>query len=159
MGGLIGLACWTLIDSKTSSSTAKRRFYWVLISCSYIMDRDKFIPKKYFILCVIASITQVYTGQTPITTKPDRTKLNKSQKRRTRHISFGSQSDAGAGTREILMTVLHTLKKRTTDVTSAFNLILTNSPKTVIATHIKPSSASTRHNTSSSTHNWLVTGN
>ncbi len=29
-----------------------------------------------------------------------------------RKISFGSQSDAGARTREILMTVLHTLKKR-----------------------------------------------
>lgn len=41
-----------------------------------------------------------------------------------RKISFGSQSDAGARTREILMTVLHTLKKRTTDVTSAFNSAL-----------------------------------
>jgi len=28
-----------------------------------------------------------------------------------RKVSFGSQSDAGAQTREILMTVLHTLKK------------------------------------------------
>jgi len=37
-----------------------------------------------------------------------------------RKISFGSQSDAGARTREILMTVLHTLKKRTPDVTTAF---------------------------------------
>ncbi|MHC4648612.1 MAG: IS66 family transposase [Planctomycetota bacterium] len=37
-----------------------------------------------------------------------------------RKISFGSQSDAGARTREVLMTVLHTLKKRTPDVTSAF---------------------------------------
>jgi transposase len=37
-----------------------------------------------------------------------------------RKISFGSQSDAGAKTREILMTVLHTLKKRTSDVTTAF---------------------------------------
>ena len=37
-----------------------------------------------------------------------------------RKISFGSQSDTGARTREILMTVLHTLKKRTTDVTVAF---------------------------------------
>jgi len=41
-----------------------------------------------------------------------------------RKISFGSQSDAGAGTREILMTVLHTLKKRTTDVTAAFKSVL-----------------------------------
>ncbi len=41
-----------------------------------------------------------------------------------RKISFGSQSDAGAKTREILMTVLHTLKKRTTDVTSAFKSAL-----------------------------------
>jgi len=36
-----------------------------------------------------------------------------------RKVSFGSQSDAGAQTREILMTVLHTLKKRTLDVTAA----------------------------------------
>ncbi len=41
-----------------------------------------------------------------------------------RKISFGSQSDAGAKTREILMTVLHTLKKRTTDVTIAFKSAL-----------------------------------
>ena len=41
-----------------------------------------------------------------------------------RKISFGSQSDAGARTREILMTVLHTLKKKTTDVTVAFKSAL-----------------------------------
>jgi len=41
-----------------------------------------------------------------------------------RKISFGSQSDAGARTREILMTVLHTLKKRTPDVTVAFKSAL-----------------------------------
>lgn len=41
-----------------------------------------------------------------------------------RKISFGSQSDAGAKTREILMTVLHTLKKRTSDVTTAFKSAL-----------------------------------
>jgi transposase len=41
-----------------------------------------------------------------------------------RKISFGSQSDAGARTREILMTVLHTLKKRTPDVTIAFRSAL-----------------------------------
>ena len=41
-----------------------------------------------------------------------------------RKISFGSQSDAGARTREILMTVLHTLKKRTSDVTIAFKYAL-----------------------------------
>jgi hypothetical protein len=41
-----------------------------------------------------------------------------------RKISFGSQSDAGAKTREILMTVLHTLKKRTSDVTIAFKRAL-----------------------------------
>ena len=37
-----------------------------------------------------------------------------------RKIRFGSQSDAGARTREILMTVLHTIKKKTGDVTDAF---------------------------------------
>jgi len=41
-----------------------------------------------------------------------------------RKISFGSQSDAGARTREILMTVLHTLKKRVPDVTVAFKSAL-----------------------------------
>jgi hypothetical protein len=41
-----------------------------------------------------------------------------------RKISFGSQSDAGARTREILMTVLHTLKKRAPDVTIAFKSAL-----------------------------------
>jgi transposase len=41
-----------------------------------------------------------------------------------RKISFDSQSDAGARTREILMTVLHTLKKRTADVTIAFKSAL-----------------------------------
>jgi len=41
-----------------------------------------------------------------------------------RKISFGSQSDAGAKTREVLMTVLHTLKKRAPDVTSALKSAL-----------------------------------
>jgi transposase len=41
-----------------------------------------------------------------------------------RKISFGSQSDAGARTREILMTVLHTLKKRAPDITIAFKSAL-----------------------------------
>jgi transposase len=41
-----------------------------------------------------------------------------------RKISFGSQSDAGARTREIIMTVLHTLKKMTPDVTTAFKSAL-----------------------------------
>ncbi len=36
-----------------------------------------------------------------------------------RKISFGSQSDAGARTREILMTVLRTLQKRTRDMAAA----------------------------------------
>lgn len=37
-----------------------------------------------------------------------------------RKISFGSQSEQGAQTREILMSVLHTLRKRTHDVFGAF---------------------------------------
>lgn len=41
-----------------------------------------------------------------------------------RKISFGSQSEEGAKTRETLMTVLHTLGKRTPDVTAAFKSIL-----------------------------------
>jgi hypothetical protein len=41
-----------------------------------------------------------------------------------RKISFGSQSEAGARTRETLMTALHTLRKRTTNVTAAFEQAL-----------------------------------
>ena len=41
-----------------------------------------------------------------------------------RKISFGSQSDAGARTREILMTVLHTLKKRSGNVEQSFKSAL-----------------------------------
>lgn len=41
-----------------------------------------------------------------------------------RKISFGSQSDAGARTREVLMTVLHTLSKRTSDVMASFKSVL-----------------------------------
>ena len=36
-----------------------------------------------------------------------------------RKVSFGSQSDAGAHTRSVLMTVLHTLKKQTADPCAA----------------------------------------
>jgi transposase len=55
-----------------------------------------------------------------------------------RKISFGSQSDAGARTREILMTVLHTLKKRTPDVTAAFKSAL---DKLAEQTNIDPNKA------------------
>ena len=41
-----------------------------------------------------------------------------------RKISFGSQSEAGARTRETLMTVLHTLRKRVPDVATAFQAVL-----------------------------------
>ena len=41
-----------------------------------------------------------------------------------RKISFGSQSQAGARTRETLMTVLHTLRKRHVNVTEAFEQAL-----------------------------------
>ena len=41
-----------------------------------------------------------------------------------RKISFGSQSEAGARTREVLMSVLHTLRKHTDDVTAAFQRVL-----------------------------------
>ncbi|MCP5523574.1 MAG: IS66 family transposase [Verrucomicrobiales bacterium] len=37
-----------------------------------------------------------------------------------RKVSFGSQSEAGARTREVLMSVLHTMRKRTGDVTATF---------------------------------------
>lgn len=41
-----------------------------------------------------------------------------------RKVSFGSQSDAGAKTREILMTLLHTLKKRFMDPQEHFKSVL-----------------------------------
>jgi hypothetical protein len=41
-----------------------------------------------------------------------------------RKVSFGSQSDAGAKTREVMMSVLHTLKKRTTDPCAALKSAL-----------------------------------
>ena len=41
-----------------------------------------------------------------------------------RKVSFGSQSEQGAQTREILMSVLHTLRKRTSDVLGAFKRAL-----------------------------------
>jgi len=41
-----------------------------------------------------------------------------------RKVSFGSQSETGAHTREVLMSVLHTLRKRTQDVTGAFQRAL-----------------------------------
>jgi hypothetical protein len=41
-----------------------------------------------------------------------------------RKISFGSQSDRGAATRGTLMTVLHTLRKRTPDPAAAFKAFL-----------------------------------
>jgi transposase len=41
-----------------------------------------------------------------------------------RKVSFGSQSDAGAKTREVLMTVVHTLKKRSADPERHFKSVL-----------------------------------
>jgi len=41
-----------------------------------------------------------------------------------RKVSFGSQSEAGAHTREVLMSVLHTLRKHTDEVTTAFQRTL-----------------------------------
>jgi transposase len=41
-----------------------------------------------------------------------------------RKVSFGSQSDRGAATRETLMTVLHTLRQRTPDPAAAFKAFL-----------------------------------
>jgi hypothetical protein len=41
-----------------------------------------------------------------------------------RKVSFGSQSDRGAATRETLMTVLHTLRKRVPGPAAAFKAAL-----------------------------------
>lgn len=49
-----------------------------------------------------------------------------------RKLSFGSPSEAGARTREVLMSVLHTLRKRHADVTAAFQRVfdrLVEAPK------------------------------
>jgi transposase len=54
-----------------------------------------------------------------------------------RKISFGSQSDAGARTREILMTVLLTLSKRTPDVMAAFKSMLDQLAEHPLASPVK----------------------
>jgi hypothetical protein len=41
-----------------------------------------------------------------------------------RKVSFGSQSDAGAKTREVLMSVVHTLAKRVSDPEAHFKAVL-----------------------------------
>lgn len=41
-----------------------------------------------------------------------------------RKVSFGSQSDAGAKTREVLMSVVHTLAKRFADPEAHFKAVL-----------------------------------
>ena len=41
-----------------------------------------------------------------------------------RKVSFGSQSDAGAKTREVLMSVAHTLAKRVPDPEAHFKAVL-----------------------------------
>jgi len=41
-----------------------------------------------------------------------------------RKVSFGSQSDAGAKTREVLMSVVHTLAKRVSDPEAHFKSVL-----------------------------------
>jgi transposase len=41
-----------------------------------------------------------------------------------RKVSFGAQSDAGAQTREVLMSVLHTLKKRQADLVAPLKGVL-----------------------------------
>lgn len=41
-----------------------------------------------------------------------------------RKVSFGSQSEAGAQTRGILMSLLHTLKKRQKDAENSFKSVL-----------------------------------
>ena len=41
-----------------------------------------------------------------------------------RKVSFGSQSDAGAKTREVLMSVVHTLVKRISDPEAHFKSVL-----------------------------------
>lgn len=41
-----------------------------------------------------------------------------------RKVSFGSQSDAGAKTREVLMSVIHTLVKRVPDPAAHFKAVL-----------------------------------
>ena len=41
-----------------------------------------------------------------------------------RKVSFGSQSDAGAKTREVLMSVVHTLAKRVPDPEAHFKAVL-----------------------------------
>jgi len=70
-----------------------------------------------------------------------------------RKLSFGSQSDAGARTRETLMTVLNTLKKKTPEVTAAFKSALDklaeqpdSDPSKLLSEWIAPNYPSAAHN-------------
>jgi len=69
-----------------------------------------------------------------------------------RKLSFGSQSDSGANTREILMTILHTLKKRSGTVElsfkSALDKIAANSKADCYAALFKQASSAVGRNTS-----------
>ena len=53
-----------------------------------------------------------------------------------RKVSFGSQSDAGAKTREVLMSVVHTLVKRLTDPEAHFKAVLDQLAADPTLTHL-----------------------
>jgi hypothetical protein len=69
---------------------------------------------------------RLYRWVTDRTTPPDNNRCERELRPTViaRKVSFGSQSDAGAKTREILMRVLHTLKKRRADAPAHFKWVL-----------------------------------
>jgi transposase len=73
-----------------------------------------------------AHAARLYHWVTDRTVPPDNNRAERELRPTViaRKVSFGSQSDAGAKTREILMSVLHTLKKRCADVQAHFKGVL-----------------------------------
>jgi transposase len=70
--------------------------------------------------------TRLYHWVTDRTVPPDNNRCERELRPTViaRKVSFGSQSDAGAKTREILMSVLHTLRKRRADAQAHFKWVL-----------------------------------
>jgi transposase len=70
--------------------------------------------------------TRLYHWVTDRTVPPDNNRCERELRPTViaRKVSFGSQSEAGAKTREILMSVLHTLRKRRADAQAHFKWVL-----------------------------------
>ena len=73
-------------------------------------------------ICLSRRPTECANGQRIVAFPPTTTELNGTVI--ARKVSFGSQSEAGAKTREVLMSVMQTLKKRVNDPIREFKRAL-----------------------------------